>query len=155
MNGEAELFSERILRAIDRVVGSMDLLTAAQITWVPPVPGWNSMAAIVTHLLGNVEQNICGVIGGEPVERDREAEFTPHIETAAELREQWAELRGRVAVVIGALTVAEMGELRKHSWRGEITVREVLLIVVAHVGQHEGHAQMTRDYLLWQGPFVD
>ncbi len=155
MNEEAALFERRILRAIDRVVGSMDLLTAEQIAWRPPIAGWNSMAAIVRHLLGNVEQNICGVIGGEAVNRAREAEFEPTIETAAELRAAWGALRPRVSAAILGLGVSEMVARRKHSWRGEISIREILLVVVAHVGQHEGHAELTRDVLIAQGPFVD
>lgn len=154
-NPEADLYSERITRAIGRVIASVDLLTAEQVLWQPPIAGWNNMAAILWHLLANVEDNICGVIGGDEMARHRDEEFDPPIETAGQLRDRWFALEPRVRAVLANLGADEMGATRKHRWRGEITVREVLMVVVAHVGQHEGHAQMTRDYLLARGPFVD
>lgn len=152
---EAELFASRLLRAMDRLVGTMDLLTPEQVAWQPPIPGWNSMATIVFHMTENLRENILGVVGGEERTRDREAEFREHLEAPAELREGWQALRPRAKAVLSRLSARDLDATRAHPRRGEITVREILLVMIAHVGQHEGHAQMTRDFLLASGPFVD
>ena len=33
----------------------------------------------------------------------------------------------------------------KHHWRGEISGREVLIVVARHTAEHLGHAELTRD----------
>lgn len=152
MNEEARLFAERIGRAIDRVVAATDTLTPAQVSWQPTLTGWNSLSGIVAHVLANAEENICGVIGGEITERDRESEFAPSGDSAAQLVARWQRLRPRLDSRIGSLTAEDLGAARVHPRRGQITVREVLIVVVGHVGLHEGHAELTRDYVLAQGP---
>lgn len=143
------------MRALDRLVASMELLTMEQAHWRPPAPKSNSVAGLVCHMLANVEENVLSVIAGGPGGRDRETEFTAAGRTTEELTQQWLSLRAKVVTALAALTADDLGAARTHAWRGEITVREVLLVVLRHTGEHEGQAQLTRDLVLSLGPFVD
>lgn len=150
MNGdfaspELALCYDKIERCIGRIVDLM-VECGDQARLAPPVPGANSLVSIVGHVLANVEENICGTVGGEPIERDRESEFGA-IREVSGLREAWATLRPRLREVAASIPSSGLLEPRTHPRRGEITVLEVFLVVLRHMGEHEGHAQLTRDWL--------
>ncbi|MDP1911679.1 MAG: DinB family protein [Hyphomicrobium sp.] len=142
---ELALCFDKIERCIDRIV---ELLVgcADQAAVSPPVPGANSLATIVSHVIGNVSENILGTVGGELFERDRDAEFA--IEpSVSDLLALWEGLRPRLRAVAASIPTSALFEPRPHPRRGEISVLEVFLVVLRHMGEHEGHAQLTSDWL--------
>ena len=138
----------RIIRTVDRLLAMVEPLTDDQARWTPSIPGWNSLAVIVTHVLANLEENVCAVIGGETVTRFREDEFYSPINSAVGLVEAWRALRPRIAATIDSLESVDMPAERSHPRRGAVSVREALMVVMAHAALHEGHAEMTWDFLL-------
>lgn len=101
---------------------------------------------MATHTLGNAEENILGVLAGQPVDRDHEREFAAAPSQAA-IAAQWQDLRPRLLAVLCGLPAGELARPRAHPRRGSITAREVLLVVARHAAEHLGQAELTRD--LW------
>ena len=151
--GQLALLTDRILRCIDRVVALGDGLTDERLSAAPGIPGWNSLASIAWHVMANADENILGVARARTVERDRESEFVENTtRTARELRARWADLRPRLEAYFATLGPVELDRAREHSRRGTVTVLELLLVVLRHAAEHEGHAQMTRDYVMHRLP---
>ncbi len=142
------LVTDRILRCIDRIMETADGPGDGDRAKKPAVPGWNSLAGIAWHVIANAEENILGVAGGQAVLRTREYEFVDNSSrTAAELQEHWRDLRRRLGAYFATLTLEALDDIREHRRRGRVTVLELLLVVLRHAAEHEGHAQMTRDYI--------
>jgi len=59
---ELESFRHFIVNTIDSLVGSLDGLDEAELNWRPGAPATNSLYAIVTHVLGNAEENLLGTL---------------------------------------------------------------------------------------------
>lgn len=117
----------------------------------PSIAGANSLATIVNHVLENVAENLLSTVGGEPFARDRDGEFgaSPEI---ADLLTRWEAMQPRIRAVVADTPASELLSMRPHPRRGEISVLEVFLVVLRHMGEHEGHAQLTRDWLRSTGP---
>jgi hypothetical protein len=106
----------------------------------------NSLGVIVTHSAGSGTYLIKEVIGGQPVHRDREAEFATRRVNASTLK---ARLDGAVKIVeevLSPLKESQMEEDRKYRDR-TAKVRWIILHVIEHLAQHLGHMQLTRQ--LW------
>ena len=72
---EPLLFWRYIASSLDRLVALLDGLSADDLDWRPPAPGANSLYVLAMHTLGNAEENLLEILGGQPIGRDREAEF--------------------------------------------------------------------------------
>jgi uncharacterized damage-inducible protein DinB len=149
---EAALFWAKIASSMSRLLATLDGLSAAQLNWRPPAPGANSLAALATHVLANLEENIAGVVLGHTILRAREDEFANPQRDLQALEQRWSEIRQRCEAGLRQLPATEVAVLRDHPRRGRITVREVLLVVARHVEEHKAHAELTRDLLLATRP---
>jgi len=138
----ASLFADKILRAAERLVGCLDGLDDVAASAVPHA-GANSIAGIVNHALSNIEDNVLSVIGGNPPSRDRSIEFDPDGGPIGVV-ERWALLQPRIAAVLDATDDPALCRLVYHDRRGEITVAETLMVILRHLGEHEGEAMLTR-----------
>jgi len=120
----------------------------AALHWTPPAPETNSIAVLLVHTLGNVEEGVIEVLGGTAVHRQREDEFVEREMTGTELAGRWQALRPRLEEMLGGVTSDELDRLRDHPRRGSISGRDVLLLSIRHAGEHLGQAELTRD--LWR-----
>ena len=75
MNPEIETYSKYIRKQIVDIYAALDGLSEQQLNQRPDVPGANSGYVIATHVLGNVRAWILGIACGQPLSRDRPAEF--------------------------------------------------------------------------------
>src|SRR3990170_727275 len=75
MNAELALYAAHLERSLDRLCSTIDGLSEAQLNWKPPAPEANSIYVIATHVLGNAEAWVLGIACGQPIDRDRPAEF--------------------------------------------------------------------------------
>ncbi|WP_202976972.1 DUF664 domain-containing protein [Ornithinimicrobium flavum] len=127
------------------VVAGMDDVTANR---VPELPGANSAYQILTHCLGMVSEWTRQELLGQPVRRDREAEFVasgPVAELVARARVAREELRGDLARIgPGGPVRGRRGEGR--FWGG--SAEGVLLHVLEELCQHLGHLEITRDLVV-------
>lgn len=98
----------------------------------------NSVGNLLLHLAGNVRQWIVGGVGGRPVERHRDAEFTAA--GGSSIDDLWANLDaaiGEADAVIAGLDPAHLLERRTIQAR-EVTVLDAVYHVVEHFGMHLG-----------------
>ncbi len=107
----------------------------------------NSPAALATHLAGSENFLIAHIIGGRPIQRDREGEFKTKEVEMAELQRKLAEGTETAKAILSPLTPVQLEEPRK--WlSGSGTVRRCILHAISHYAVHLGHLQLT--YQLWR-----
>ena len=139
-----------IARSVDRIVGCLDEVDSAGLNWRPPAPGANSLATLATHILGNLNEVVLGVVGGALVNRDRDAEFAVTVDSAESIRRQWLTLRHQIDVALAALPPNALELTYQHPRRGALTGLDVLVVVARHAAEHMGQAELTRDLYLAQ-----
>lgn len=143
---ERKLFEHKIVEAGDRIVAAVDGLSEAQLHTRPGgLAQTSSLAVLATHTFGSVEEIVVEVVGGQPVNRDRDAEFADPLADAGAIRARWEALRPRIHEVLAGLDPATLGGERHHHRRGHVGVREVLLHCCTHATEHAGQAELTRD----------
>lgn len=148
MSQEQELasFWGFISRSIERIIACMDGHLAEELNW-RPVENANSLYVLATHILGTTEENLLGVLCGQPVQRKREAEFAAQGSSVEPVRQAWLELRTRIEQGLAGLPPGELERERQHPRRGRLLGREVLIVVARHAAEHMGQAELTRDLL--------
>jgi uncharacterized damage-inducible protein DinB len=144
---QADTFWGYIARSIDRIIACLDGLSEDELNW-RPIETANSLYVLATHILGSTEENIVGLLCGQQVQRQREAEFAASGASVEPIRSRWSELRGRIEQCLEHLPPGELDRKRPHPRRGQLTGREVLIVVARHAAEHMGHAELTRDLLL-------
>jgi hypothetical protein len=114
-----------------------------------PCPGANSIATIITHVVGSEAETLRS-IAGVPAERDRDAEFrrgTQSVESVLQLLDEADEL---VAALGPALTTSHLDApialptLPASDTRPGITW---LIGNLGHAREHLGHASLTKQLL--------
>ena len=155
MEAEIESYSRQIRSILERVCACLDGLSEAQLNWKPPIGGANSAYVIATHTLGNARAFLLGIACGQPLERDRPAEFRASGNDAAELTARARRLLDDIEAALAGLSPSALDRrlLPPQSLWGEgvpqeISVREAILHVVEHASIHLGQLQITRDLAL-------
>jgi uncharacterized damage-inducible protein DinB len=146
---EVMLFWRYITSSIDQLFGSMEGLSAQEINR-SPIPSANSLYVLATHTMGTTAENLLEVLCGQPVHRQREAEFAAQGDSLEALRAQWQSLRAQIQAQLEQLDNATLGQARAHPRRGNISGRDVLIVVARHCAEHMGQAFLTRDLILAQ-----
>lgn len=146
-NPEIVTFADPLIAAIERILACLDGLDADGLNWRPPAPLTNSLYVLAFHTMGSAEAAIIGELGGEHVERDRDAEFTVSGESAAPLYARWEALAPRLRETLNRLTAADMEKTVHHRRFGAMSGRAYLIISTQHPAEHVGHAELTRDLL--------
>ena len=155
MDAEVQSLSRQIRSILERVCACLDGLSEAQLNWRPPIGGGNSVYVIATHTLGNARAFVLGIACGQPLERDRPAEFRASGREASDLTAQARRLSDDIETALAELAPSDLGRrlLPPRSLWGEgeaqeISVREAILHVVEHASIHLGQLQITRDLAL-------
>jgi uncharacterized damage-inducible protein DinB len=106
--------------------------------WQRPNESCNSIANLLLHLAGNVRQWIVNGIGGEPVERDRAAEFSARNgSSAAALFDNLESAVEEADAVLARLTADDLTRPCDIQGR-ETTVLAAIYHVVEHFAMHTG-----------------
>ncbi|MEZ4863549.1 MAG: DinB family protein [Caldilineaceae bacterium] len=133
-------------RSIDRLLHTLEGLEPTALNW-RPLPTASTLAILATHILGNIEETVLGLLCGQTLQRNRAAEFQVQAIATAELQARWHTLRSAITAGLAQLTPADLDQRRTHPRRGSLTGWEILLIVARHAAEHLAHAELTRD--LW------
>ena len=144
---EALIFWRYIASSLDRLVDCLDGLSEAQLNWRPDAPEANSLYALAMHTLGNAEENLLQVIGGQPVGRDRDGEFAARGDSAEAIVARWTALRAELGALLASLPADALGATYEHPRRGPLIGREILIVVARHAAEHLGQAELTGDLL--------
>ena len=155
MSGNLESFSSAevasfwrfISSSVSRLVAILDGLGEEELQWRPPAPDANSLNVLAMHTLGNLEENILQTLCGEPAHREYDEEFRADNISAQAVADRWTSLRQRVESALAILTTSDLDSPRMHPRRGEITGRDVLIVVARHAAEHLGQAELTRDLM--------
>lgn len=154
MNNEVDTFSGMLRLLLARIAETLQGLSESQLNWRPPVPKANSAYAIATHTLSNARAWVLGIACGQPMNRDRPAEFRASGPSAAALVDEAKRLAQDIEAALAPLTSAtSIDALSRRPTSGAkaspmISVREALIHVVEHAATHLGHLQLTRDLAL-------
>ncbi|MCA1665867.1 MAG: DUF1572 domain-containing protein [Thermomicrobia bacterium] len=146
-NPEFAPFADLLIAAIERIFACLDGLDAEGLNWRPPAPETNSLYVLAFHTMGSAEAAIIGELGGEQVERDRDAEFTISGDSTAPLYARWRTLEPRLRATLNRLTAADMERTVHHRRFGAMSGRAYLILSTQHPAEHAGHAELTRDLL--------
>lgn len=153
MDAEIESLSHQIESILTRLCDCLEGLSEAQLNWRPPIDGANSMTVICAHTLGNARAFVLGIACGQPMGRDRPAEFRASGRDAAQLLENGKRLSQEIDAALAALEPSALNRRMvppKELWGEgepfEISVREALLHVVEHASIHLGELYLTRDW---------
>ncbi len=127
----------------DILNASKDLPPAA-LDWSPDVD-INSITALVVHTVGAQRFLIGEVVGGDPANRDREAEFKAHGLDAETLVQRLDDSFAYIRSVLDKLSVDDLSARRELRGR-ERSVAWVLDHALKHTATHLGHIQLTRQF---------
>jgi uncharacterized damage-inducible protein DinB len=157
MTNELTLYLNQLKLSFDRLRDVLDGLTEAQLNWKPPATDVNSIYIIATHMLGNAQGWVLGICCGQPIDRDREAEFRASGTSAAPLIERANELQQQIETGLSALDPKSLDtqrEARQRLWGAgtarPVTGREALMHAIDHFSIHLGQIQITRDLAMAQ-----
>jgi uncharacterized damage-inducible protein DinB len=151
MTPEIETYSNYIRKQIADIHAALKGLTDEQLNQSPDVPGANSAYVIATHALGNARAWVLGIACGQPLSRDRPAEFASS-GTYEELGNAACALSGEISEALEKLDPSTLddrfvpaqelwGEGKPH----QIARREAFAHVIEHAAMHLGHIHLTRD----------
>ena len=135
-----------ISHSIDRIVSCLDGLPEEDLNW-KPLESANSLYALAIHMMANAADNILGLVGGQAIRRDREAEFRTQGTSAEAASTQWKDLKARISSTLGNLSDEALAEKYEHRRRGRLTGFEIMVTVARHAAEHVGHAELTLDLL--------
>jgi uncharacterized damage-inducible protein DinB len=155
MNAEIDTYGRQIRLLLQSICACLEGLNQAQLNWRPPIDGANSAYVIAAHTFGNARAWVLGIACGQPVERDRPAEFRASGRDAADMVASARGLSNEIDAALAALSPSELDRRLvppKMLWGegepAEISVREALVHVVEHASIHLGQIQITRDLAL-------
>jgi hypothetical protein len=168
---EAELYNRYLCDAADNILATHDGLSVEELNWRPIAGDTSSLYILGVHIIGNVRQGIVTVLGGRGEDsRVRDLEFSAEAGSLApehsdwinhqggapdgwandSVIEYWEQLRGEVNDVFAGLTEEQLERVYSHPRRGEVSGRELCLIMAVHANEHVGHAELTRQLIIEQ-----
>jgi uncharacterized damage-inducible protein DinB len=155
MTPELELYIKEIRKLFDKLCVGLEGLSEQQLNYRPPAPDANSMYVIGTHVLGNARAWVLGICCGQPIERDRPAEFRASGPDASPLIENARSLLDDIERSLRALapdSLDEMREPRQQLWGAgsaePVSGREAIMHAITHAAEHIGQIGVTRDLAL-------
>ncbi len=155
MISELTVYATKLTDLLEALADAIEGLDEAQLNWRPPAPDMNSIYVIATHILGNAEAWVLGIACGQPIKRDRPAEFRAAGANAGPLVARARELARRIDDALAALPVSALDEGREPpaALRGvgppqPLTARQAVMIAIEHAARHLGQIDITRDLAL-------
>jgi DinB superfamily len=116
-------------------------MDAGTLNW-KPLPLANSVAVLIVHTLGS-EREMIRAVRSLPTERDREAEFRAEA-PAADLLALLDEVGRELDEHLGAVTAADLTELRPRGDRPPRPGLEWLLSNYGHAREHLAQVELTK-----------
>jgi hypothetical protein len=135
-----------IRSSLDRILLCLDGPDETGLNW-RPLDNANSLYVLATHTIGNVEENILGVLCHQNINRQREDEFKVRGSSNEPIQKKWLEMQERIPSHLAQLSSIDLDKEYEHPRRGRITGCDVLIVVARHAAEHMGQAELTRDLL--------
>lgn len=116
-------------------------LDADALNW-SPAPDTNSVAALVVHTVGS-EAEVLRTVCAVPGDRDRDAEFRVHANTAADLVAHLDAADAYLDQMTAAVTAADLEAMRPRGDRPPAKGLYWLISNYGHAREHLAHVQLT------------
>jgi uncharacterized damage-inducible protein DinB len=145
MLAAAQALLEQFERVHNEVFKWSEGLSDDQLNWKPPAKDTNSIGNLMSHILGAELFSVVNRVGGQPVNRDRSAEFGNRV-TRDGLVQRRAEVEKRVRETLDKVTEADLDRVVTTP-NGEAPAGKFLIYLVSHVSGHMGQVIMTRKLL--------
>jgi uncharacterized damage-inducible protein DinB len=122
---------------LGKIAAAVEPLTEEQVWWRPGEES-NSIGNLLAHLDGNLRQWVLAGLGGEQIDRHRDAEFAARGGTSkAELLGRLRATVARCLTVVAGLTAAEL-EHERRIQKYELDGYRALFHTVEHMSYHTG-----------------
>ncbi len=152
MSAEIDTYAHELGWILDQVGRSVENMTEQKLTWQPPIDTANSAAAIVAHIVGSTHVYALGFGCGQPVMRDRPAEFAATSSSLQDLLTALRHLNEELTAAFAALTPQQLDERfepPQELWGTgpvrEIARRDALVESIRHAALHLGELRLTSD----------
>lgn len=144
----AELFR----RDLTRLHQEIEAFTNEADLWRTTGGVTNSAGHLALHLEGNLREFVLRILGGDPFQRDRPAEFNGAPKPKSDLLSRISPLIARVPEVIASLDSARLDAPYPERVLGpELTVRQFLIHLYGHLSYHTGQIDYLRRTLTGEG----
>ena len=151
MEAEVQGYLTELVNLKEQIRDAIQGLNDEAGNWLPLSKDTNSIYAIFCHLAGTENFWVGQVIGGETIDRDREAEFLASGQLS-EIVDRWEKVGRTNERILGNLSSSQLEEGRTvtDSTGGvdSHTIRWCILHLLGHYAIHLGHIQLTRQ--LWE-----
>lgn len=153
---EISVFSDYIARITRDVIKDLHVLSDAQLNQPLPIPDANTIFAIGTHYVGMAEFWTLTLVGGQPTQRVRSAEFVAS-GRGSDLIARLERYRANAHTLLADLPPGRLDEIalppaefaQTGGFKDQtFTCRDCLMHVVEHCATHLGHIQLSKDMLL-------
>jgi uncharacterized damage-inducible protein DinB len=145
MLATAQGLLEQFERVHNEIFKWSEGLSDDQLNWKPPAKDTNSIGNLISHILGAELFSVVNRVGGQPVNRDRSAEFSNRV-TREGLVQRRAEVEKRLRETLAKVTEADLDRVVTTP-NGEAPAGRFLIYLVSHVSGHMGQVIMTRKLL--------
>jgi uncharacterized damage-inducible protein DinB len=149
LNADIETYSYYLRKQITSIRDHLRGLSDEQINRVPPVEGANSAFVTGTHVLGNARAWVLGIACGQPIVRDRPAEFVS-TGSAEDFDRGAMAVCAEIQEALSQLDTSDLDRRFKppqELWGAgevqEVSRRIALADVLEHASLHLGHLQIT------------
>jgi hypothetical protein len=149
---ETRLYRQELRWVLEQIGDCLRATPPGRLHW-RPAPTANSAATVVHHVIGAIRVYVLGFGCGQPVTRDRDAEFVAEGIAAAALLAALEQVANEIDSALAAVTpVTFERRLRpaQELWGAvsatrEISGREAVLQALRHAAIHLGELRLIRD----------
>ncbi len=146
-------FYERLQTVHREIAEAIADLPPEALDWVP-LPTMNSLTVLVVHVAGAERYWIGDVVGQDPSQRNRPAEFETRGWDTAALQERLEQTLAHSQGILQQLTIEDLDQPRSSSRDGKsVTVAWALLHALEHTAIHLGHIHTGRE--LWLADYTE
>lgn len=151
MSSPAQPAFETACDLVERILAACQGLSTAQLDAAP----WgdaSSLFVLATHSISGIEWNIVEVLGGQQVDRSRQAEFDSSAAAVDDplglLAERWDGARAAIESTLESLPDEAWESSHYHMFMDRhLSGFELIDRAIAHTAEHVGHAEMTRQWI--------
>ncbi|MBI4329613.1 MAG: DUF664 domain-containing protein [Chloroflexi bacterium] len=141
----AQAVFQEIKKANGEIRAAIGGLSSQALNWRPASKETNSLYVLATHVVGT-ERSWAALAAGKKVERDRAAEFAAKGDDAAALATALDRAEAEVEEWLASMTQETLPQPRTTP-TGPMNAAGCLTWTLLHLGEHVGHATLTRQ--LW------
>lgn len=144
MDAFVQAYAEVLKSLHEDIFKAVEPLTDAEINWAHPHLS-NTIGVLLRHIAGSERSWVVQVVGGRPVQRNRDAEFKRESlfkdALVADLRQAYADVRGIVEKLSAADLTREVETTFRDTPR-KSSVGWALLHSLQHTAYHLGQIQL-------------